>query len=912
MADVWVRNKNTGEVGVIDDSELHEAADFAPMGNEELARYRQQQEIKDDPTTILEGAAVGAADVLTAGHATEMYIGDDEEKRKYVQDLVSARPLSRMAGQAAGLVPVGRAVGAIGRLAGLGRVGLPARLAAEEAAEGAIFGHQFESSQAKLEQRDVSGEDLAIAATKDAAIGALSGAIIGGVGSMFGKLPNTAVGRLARGTASDAFVDKMEALAMPGMRKIADKSGVDVRLKNKDGSVVPDRDLFGYFSGTDGAKRLEKVRRADAVREDLFTSGRKDIQEMLEAADYLEGRLSEPAKKQVIMDLVDDFKPEMRDSLVEWINTVRRDMTGGDASMPIEKLETLPDAWKKVLGELKKYHTEVPVKSKKMSKSLEGMVGSDGQPLPMVVDDVTEMQAKGALHAKYAEEAMAGEMFQHGDMLKKKLDRYIEGLESGKGEFANVPGSGELKEMLIHHRQELMRLLENDGVWGQAAQFQKRINDTRAGFIDPMKNFDRVFVKRLDDGNWGKRRRELNETAWRRFTSKDGPGTIGDPDSGTFKVYEEWVKKQRDHVKRIAQELPEPEVQAAADKFENALKRLEDKSGNAANHAMHEKRFAQLEEVQKRMGGVVEKLPIVGGMGVMGAGLMGGPGVGIAVYTARHLGKMVTRPVDTLHLFSGARGMAKSTDGVMDGAVATLKKGAAKAPDIAGFASKSLARRGVFLHHLAGGDYTQVVEALETSTQESIQQEVLGNLGPMAAAFPADAMEAVETAWRQSAYLKQFNPESYDPITGKRNMVSQTRQESFMLRVNAVRDPLQVIRSFQENRAMSEELHALQHVYPKTYQRLQSKVHGTIFEMGQDGMEMSYQSKIMSSMLLDSPVEPMLNAQYMQEVAGSTGLQEMKKPQQQQKKKGNRKYDFEWSEKYSTGSQSFEIEYQGD
>lgn len=749
------------------------------------------------------------------------------------------------------------------RLAALYRVRPIARVAGHIGGELGTAALMGPTSLGSLARRFVGGGRVAGMVAEEAAYGAYYGAMLENANAVVTGREASAED-LAIAATKDAAIGALGGAVLGGLGTMARKLGgkaVDAAGELVEGAGKVEGGVQGF---------AERAARATGV--DIDVPGEGTIFEYFNPKTE-KGR-ERLAKAKGAYSAKDGFYKAGRERVQETLDAL------SEVEQGLKRKEFAHEAYHEPMrGGLQNFTEQV----RQELPAMGGMTPEYANRITKAIERAEQLSNKLVINENDLTKASAA-AFSHADNLKREFGNIIEQAER--------EGLGDLVEELRPRYDQLKDFLETEAIWGSAAVSQKRVNATWSEIGDALDNFKRYFTETEKGGAFGARKSVVKDSSWKAFATTH----IGDPSSAAYRRFQDF----KDTVGRQAEGL-RADYPEAFGRIDKAVKELDREFGKTAEAAMLERRLGDLGEVQKRLRKIADQVPGIGGIGIVSNALQMGPLAGFAMYTARSGIRSISSPVDMLHLQDVLTSMGAKTDLSIEKVVKGVGKAAV--PEVEEKLAKYARQRVTFLVHLQGNDYNTVAQSL-TAPDQVIAEKVAEQLGPLSELFPEQVAGAIETALRQKVYLQQHNPIKHDPVTGEAIYPSVSQQESFMVRVKAVRDPIKALKSISANKGYFEEIDALQNVYPETYGKLVNEIQKKVFE---GAGQMSYQSRIMASMVLRRPVEPMITMRMLVPPPPSPAPETTS--QRQGRRGGKSRKSEDYKEDYYTSSQSMEERY---
>ena len=435
------------------------------------------------------------------------------------------------------------------------------------------------------------------------------------------------------------------------------------------------------------------------------------------------------------------------------------------------------------------------------------------------------------------------EQFGLIDDLKKAIGKYT------KGATQIVQKGGATDELLSLQNKAraakytelyntLRNGLEDDGVWGQAAKDQQKINAAWSTQLEASDRFHAALTTDIgrDPENPFYKVRGVDPAKADRYVN----GLMNPAQDLTHKAVTDYVETTRTLADTMAAtyDLPEDKIarvadfKAAADSFHSTLDKTT-KTLSLVN---------QFEQLRGLTSG-----PSLGFATAAGAVIHGVSG-GLAGMALGKVAKLFTRPGDAILQLARIEQMARASDS----RVARALRGFVGGKAVAGEA-------------LDLSSYARKVAQVSRLSQQGdlLAQRIGNNTGALRSRAPKLSDAIVSTSLAGLAFLRDKLPPmpAGDPLnpTAKAPLPSQSAQLRWLGYEKAVRDPDSVVEDLQRGRLSPDGIEALQSVYPNKFNQIRGKV-GDMMAGGKM-KDLGIQKRMGLSLLLDLPT-PELDPAY--------------------------------------------------
>ena len=150
---------------------------------------------------------------------------------------------------------------------------------------------------------------------------------------------------------------------------------------------------------------------------------------------------------------------------------------------------------------------------------------------------------------------------------------------------------------------------------------------------------------------------------------------------------------------------------------------------------------------------------------------------------------------------------------------------------------------------------------------EAFQAGVERSFMGIRSAAPGVYESAVAAATARQEYLSGLLPPAN--LDGSYPAVSKTEQGSFMRAVEILDDPPQLLVKLGKRDLTFGEVEAVQTVWPKLYEEMQSSVMQELAALQESGKTLPYRDRVHIGMMLGIPTDPTLNPQAFAEIQAS-------------------------------------------
>ncbi|MCA9656396.1 MAG: hypothetical protein KC501_41215 [Myxococcales bacterium] len=493
--------------------------------------------------------------------------------------------------------------------------------------------------------------------------------------------------------------------------------------------------------------------------------------------------------------------------------------------------------------------------------------------------------------------------FRALDRLKRDVAVLVE-KTGGWGAPKGAPTSTSLQEINEElrdlHRDMRLRL-ENHTSWGAAvAQHQQDLNSSLARSLQLQADFTRVATNSGTRSLFnpdGKVNLRSAISMLRQHRRMGG--------SEVVRKFDQVLESQLDHLRVIRDQydLGREELHSIQ-KAEDAVKGIREEMSRQADNASLLDDLQSLRDAESAgsvsMGIASTIGPSAGA--IIGAGLAGPVGAGVGL-----LAGGVLRPYTTARSMASLLAMKRRFGGKFDGAslVGKLRKGYGKAVAKMGELGEAAGRaevprraktaaRGLKLglaFQIGRLTVEEKAEGLEKmgkrlrELEDPEQIEVA--LGPDFQAFAGDAPETAgavhEAVTRLARFLRAEMPPVFrDELVGGAPFVNEPDADRWIRLAQAALDPRSVVDHFLDGTLTTEEARALQEVYPATFAELAAGAQEAVIKAAEQGEPIDYEGRVLLSVLLGMPLEPMLRPSMFAHLQGLyTNASDASEPQYQ-------------------------------
>lgn len=813
--------------------ELHAGGHFASPAEEHQERLKG---LAAGPQGTLLAAGLGihqgiAGALRAVGHLGGGAIGDklidlsetgmrDPEVKEAAEYVKGQHPIATGVGEVGSLAALGAlgGVGAAGEAAAEGLTGeaatsLAGRLAQKgiasglsNAAQGALITHVEAMNEEALGHPDVTAE-------KYLANGAMAGLLGAGFG-IGGELVGVA-GKSVLGALTKPKVADIEGVLTKSLGDEASSSGIGGLFK-KARTALDDAKL---------TRNIDEERNA-ATRE---VTGHLDT--LIKGTDELTDEAKGVLKRDQLRKSVSTAEPEAvakhsADTIASTRATVREMLENPDEYGNAQRL-------------------------KRLDKGLEG-----------IEKKIAEAGARGDNAEQFAllddTKRAIGEESRMFQQARNQADPWLKG--QARAVFAklgDLDAGGGLYEGLRTN-------LENEQVWGKAAAGQKAINSAWTEYIGAQKQMQRAVgvTSQTGEENFGRKLFGADAAKIDRYVQG-----LTDPNKDlAHQALAKYTAAAKGLSRAIGEhfELPPDKaklVQAVGASSEATTRTLEDIGGKLAR-ANKVRAAMELEEKSAK------GLAMVGGL--VGH-VIGGPigaGIGSAAgFAAENLARPRTRLMQLAQLEGAARNVSGRISGAVKSFFKAGEENAAKASlkhvgDIKS-ASSTQQRVKSSIGVTAVGEavreqYVKRAKAVQAwqANPDLLATHIAAHVTDLQEHAPKTASAVAKVAQRAAAFLqsKLPDPPKADGMFGKAGIPSQEEQAKFNRYVDAVEDPAEVLKHMASGRISSEEVEAVQAVYPEIYGQMRGHVLQEL--SGREGKDVPYGQRITLGLMFGIEATP--------------------------------------------------------
>lgn len=464
------------------------------------------------------------------------------------------------------------------------------------------------------------------------------------------------------------------------------------------------------------------------------------------------------------------------------------------------------------------------------------------------------------LHAIESTSDDAADQFIALDRLKRGMQKDVKALRTSATRSGNAleqMQSRQLADYLEGIQERVRTGLEDSAVWGEAGAAQKDINGAWGEYLRTQQTFRDSFLRRVEGADYatgrpvyrvdpdkvasyirktGRQEGALVDEYFRRHV--EAREALAKKISGAFETGGDEVARLEASTKTIKSTLGELDETARAVNQVEAVMEAEGSSGMASMGAL--------------MGGVLGGTP--GAVAGAGLGAIARPGTMIRQAAAieqlaRNINLKIERGLSDFFERAASPLRALAPQAQRAGRAAALKP-------IPTVTALELFRGKEADNQKAYRKRVREVLAATENYGAGVRQATEHVLGGMPAQAPKLAQSMVATATKGAEFLKSkipapiinaksLTPNSTPPI------VSDLEISEFARYWSAVSNPLSVLDALRRGTVSSEQVEALQAVYPKIYQQLQSGVRQKLMELDEKGTIVPYQARLQLDLLLN-------------------------------------------------------------
>ncbi len=811
-----------GDVRVIGPAGITKVADADDVAANGLpAGYRVATAAESEQLDLERdyGGAAGAAGALATGVGKGLTVGLTDIAiaelvpggREYLQAQEKLNPGLRTAGEVAGgtaalFIPGGqggllargaRAVSSPARMAlragqaveggvAATRAGRLAGMAAGGAVEGALYGAAEAASEASIYDTELTGEHLLSSIGYSALIGGGASFGLGAAGRLLGKTGQGASSALSKAMRS---VDGQPGRFAKALGTIADvSSGAPVGTTAK---YLGDPDLVRLAQNAPEEIARQEVRALDSLEK---------VQNSLERYRQLYSGGMKGA--EVGRKIATGNERATMEAARGWAD---------DMAAKLDDIKASPGVANKGV---KKLQDDLAA----LRNTIEG--GGGNRQTFMALDD-----------------------------FKRQLGRTAYGkIKAGKG-----GSQGALFKILddaYDGPTGVRKLLENDGLWGDAAKMQAAVNEAWTPFIQ--KGFETGIPRKLARSYSGTK----GLTA-RRFDRKSAAALIRNLDAPENAQVKEFLREFIDDGKRFAEVAKRNRgTLGELDRGTNlagAFDEVADAMGRVTEAKSAAEELAKLQQLDGQSGVAAGALAYaVGGIG--GAGLMGAYGA------LRSPHSLVTKWMATKQLADAASTkLAKHSAGLFDMAAPMGRQGAQAADrpkDPRGKAKKA-ADRAAYI----------------AKNSEAVRAELADGMSGISDHAPLAAGAAVAKAMLAHEHLASVAPRGFRGAPPHRD-----EAQKFLRRIEAIEDPGVVMRDIAKGKVSPQALETIQATRPAIFEQMRMDAAEQMADLAEQGKRLPYSQRVRLGLVFglpsDGTIDPETLAMIHASYAASAEMQE--------------------------------------
>lgn len=784
------------------------------------------------------GYTFGLSDVIgrgLAGAISPEVLKEWQEQRQFEEQ---EHKILGIGGEITGAAALGLSTGGLGLYGKAGQTGLKGMVAAG-ALEGALEGAGHEASRwaigkTKWDSPGAMGEKLAIGAMKGAALGAVVGGAFHGISSGFRATRNK-IGRSLADPDVDSVVNAAEKQF--GYRPKGLK-GLVARFYSSS---------MGKLKGVPSESILNMVRPDEAGALNRFRG--------IDTEKALDGIIDEQFPViSALNDAAEEADAVFRGGLKR--KQVDRVMSPGGDLVAYQATHTqLVDMWSKTKDMLSK----------------PGVFGNEGR-LKKILVKLDELERKmsprwrdskmGRGPARAAIKHRGGgerglrewlkwhkwtppsktEMFMDLDSLKRDVGHIASDIgEQGKKMGEDWKTHSRLAEM---YENNLRPLLEDEKMWGGAADLQRQVNPAWTAHIKGKKitGFNTHFTVDVPDKDFGLGTSRISRKKFTKYAK-----TILNPDIDEGHIaLNTWLDTNAERVgvlKDVLDLTPEQRVlfETFGDKSASLRRGMEDAADTLTAHN-------QLKELTTPRG--------MSDWALAGAVSAGAPGaVAGQIVSAVTSPDKVARMMYALEKLTGrvTPRIKSGTKALFEaGEKVTKKPSALLGPGAAGsFTRTRMPHIRLFTDKR---DQIEDNAARKDAFRADIEERFLGIKGGNPVIYDA----AVASALRTQDYLYSILPNRFlAKLYGYEDMLpSKSEMQRFMRISEVVDDPVKLLDRLKKKKLTRAEVEAVKETSPALYQEIRSAVAGELVEQRSKGKTIPYRDRIQIGVMLDLETDP--------------------------------------------------------
>lgn len=393
---------------------------------------------------------------------------------------------------------------------------------------------------------------------------------------------------------------------------------------------------------------------------------------------------------------------------------------------------------------------------------------------------------------------------------------------------------------LVEARRQLKDALENEGLFGPAATYQKEVNGALAPYYTAKGDLQSKFFEKVGGA---KQASPAKATGFIGQVARDSP--LADVKQ---EILSNYVTAGRDVLDRLRQTTYEPLGKTGVDV--GALSRNLDEVNASVSSAAK----AKAAELSMKGGGSIHGDPVLGWVHTAGI-----PGV-------LPLARMLHAGAQGELVAKVAKQSADLSRAVARGARVALEGASNKAPDLAA------AFGGKASHWLADPDKVQALAADAQKAQAQLAQ----NTEALQKHAPGVGAAVAGVGQRALGYLAKNAPKNPVPPDGltavPKYEASQAQLDRYHTQARAVEHPLGVLDDLHAGTLTPGAVEAVRTVYPELYAKITREVSDALAERSAKGKSLAGAQRQQLAILLGHPVG------YAQTYALPRALQQSKQP----------------------------------
>ena len=431
------------------------------------------------------------------------------------------------------------------------------------------------------------------------------------------------------------------------------------------------------------------------------------------------------------------------------------------------------------------------------------------------------------------------------DAMKRRLGTYVEST-------ARSPDLRIVAQEFEGAYDVLRRTLEREDLFGGAAASQKEINAAWSRLIPRRRTFDRAFRSEAGEQEGFRALRSADSAKLNSWLQSTGTARAGTQDE----LFEGFIRDQDSFLQAVGKHYDLPDdVGGAIANAQRVTRELETTLGKVRGSVAARNQMRDLSEALGKTDSLTSGL-IGGALGAAG----GAPGVAVGGMLG-----LAARPDRVIRMMASLERMGAAFSAREATSVGALVSRLRK-PGPVSSATVRRALRNSAITITAGEVSERFDRAMETldrvSDPMALAEQVTQATAIVGDRLPDAGAQLAATSARAVAHLRRTAPPGSQPMQMlgaptplPSQVVSTEEMRSWLLRAEAVDDPLRVLDAASAGVLVGEHVEALREVYPALYSSLTQTI---VEQVSSSDEPLAYEGRVTLSILLGLPTDASL------------------------------------------------------